>query len=100
MGVSSIGVLGGGLRGRVQVGGRGWFLVGMGEKGKGVGRVGAWGGDRHNGTSKSTRTRLSKLPYSKLPLSFSPIWMGNSFGRKYAYAYTFYRRVHQDYTHS
>ena len=42
-----IGVPGGGVWGRVQVGGGGGFPVeNEGKKGKGVGRVGGWGGDR------------------------------------------------------
>ena len=41
------------------------------ERGKGVGRVGA-GVGTGKGTGKSVRTRLSKLPFSKLPWSFSP----------------------------
>ena len=45
------------------------------EKGKGVGRVGRVGrvgaGGDCKGTDKSMRTHLSKLPFSKLPFSFS-----------------------------
>ena len=46
------------------------FLWKMTEKGKGVGRAGG-GVGTDKGTGKSMRTRLSKLPFSKLPLSFS-----------------------------
>ena len=69
-----MGVPGGGVFGRVQVGGGGWFgfLWRMREKGKGMGRVGG-GVGTGKGTGKSMRTRLSKLPFCKLPDSFSPV---------------------------
>ena len=70
-----IGVPGGAGRGRVQGGGL-VFLWTMREKGKEVGRVGG-GVGTGKGTGKSMRTRLSKLPFSKLPLSLSP-----NFGQK------------------
>ena len=63
--------LGQGFGGRVQVGGGGSFPVKMRKKGKGVERVGG-GGGTGKGTGKRMRTRLSKLPFSKLPFSFSP----------------------------
>ena len=65
----------GGVWGRVQVGGRGWLSLENDGKGKGVGRVGA-GVGTGKGTGKSMRTCLSKLPFSKLPFSFS---LKNSF---------------------
>ena len=46
-------------------GGRGW---GVWDGGVGTGK----------GTGKSIRTRLSKLPFSNLPFSFSPIHSGRS----------------------
>ena len=65
---SPIGVPGGGVWGRVKVGGGGWVCCGkIREKRKRVGRVGSGVGTR-KGTGKSMRTRLSKLPFSKLPL--------------------------------
>ena len=74
-----IGVRGGGVLGRVQGGGGGWFSFRKcGKRGMGVGRVGGGGGvgvGTGKGTGKSMRTRLSKLPLSTLPilpLSFSP----------------------------
>ena len=44
------------------------------QKGKGVGRVGGVGTGK--GTGKSMRTRLSRLPFSKLPFSFCPMCVG------------------------
>ena len=62
-----VGVPGGGVQG----GGGGWWGVGFPAenegKGKGVGRVEGVGWGR-----ASMRTHLSKLPFSNLPLSFSP----------------------------
>ena len=56
------------------------FLLKMRENGEGVGRVGG-GVGTGKGTGRSMRTRLSKLPFSNLPLSFSPIWgFSASFG--------------------
>ena len=53
----------------------GWWGVGFlckrREKGKGVGMTG-------KGTGKPMRTHLSKLPFSKLPISFSPRKQGFS----------------------
>ena len=47
----------------------------MREKGRGWGGWGGWGdgAGTGKGTGKSMRMRLSKLPSSKLPFSFSPI---------------------------
>ena len=63
-----IGVPGGGVwvRFRGVVGGG--FLVKNKGKGKGVGRVGDWQRNR-----QVTAQALSKLPFSDLPFSFSPI---------------------------
>ena len=69
-----IGVPAGKVWGRVQVRGGGWLSCGKkggGEKRKGMGRVGGWG-RTGKGTGKSIRTRLSKLPFSKLPSRFLP----------------------------
>ena len=44
----------------------------MREKGKGVGRVGGWGRDRQRNRQVNAQA-LSKLPFSDLPFSFSPI---------------------------
>ena len=52
--------LGDGVWGWVQVGGGGWFPC----KNKGMGRL---GGGTGKGTGTSMLTRLSKLPFSKLP---------------------------------
>ena len=49
----------------------GGFPVKNKGKGKGVGRVGGQVGTG-KGTGKSMRKRLSKLPFSNLPFSFSP----------------------------
>ena len=49
-----------------------FFLWKMREKGKRGGEGGGRGGDG-KGSGKSMRTRLSKLPFSELPFSFSPI---------------------------
>ena len=54
--------------GRFQVGGRGWFS--KGQRGQGLVRVGDGVGTGKE-TGKSMRTHLSKLPFSKLPFSFS-----------------------------
>ena len=67
-----IGVAGVGIWGRVQVGGGGCLPVeNEGKRGKGVGRVGG-GLGTGTATGKPMRTRFSKLPSSKVPLSFSP----------------------------
>ena len=62
---------GGGFRG---IGGGVVSLWEVRGKGQGVGRVGGWGG-AGKGTGKSMHTCLSKLPFSNLPLSFSPIYV-------------------------
>ena len=63
---------------RVQVGGGAGLMK---EKGRGVGRV--WGGvGTGKGTGKSMCTRLSKLPFSKLPFSFSLISVALFLGAK------------------
>ena len=68
---TDIGILVKGVWGRVRVGGGGWFD--WGNRGDGKGSRGVGGGvGRGKGTGKSTRTRLSKLPLSKLPFSFCP----------------------------
>ena len=65
-------VPGGGDWGRVRGGGGVWvFLWKMREKGKGVGRVRGWGGDRPRNRQVNAQA-LSKLPFSDLPFSFSP----------------------------
>ena len=54
---------------------------GVGFRGGGGGVVGrGWEGGvgTGKGTGKSMRTHLSKLPFSNLPFSFSPIESGNS----------------------
>ena len=51
-------------------GGGGFPVKNMRVKGKGVRRVGG-GVGTCKGTGKSMRTRLSKLPFSKLPCSLS-----------------------------
>ena len=66
-----IGFLGGGIWGRVQVGGGGWVCCGKGGKGKGDGEGEGVGVGTCLG--KSNRTHLSKLPFRKLPFNFSPI---------------------------
>ena len=53
------------------VGGGGGFLLKTKEKGEGFGRWGRWVGGPANGTGKSMRMRLSKLPFSDLPFSSS-----------------------------
>ena len=53
--------------GRVQVGGEVGFLWKMSEKREGAGRVGG-GAGTGKGTGKSMCMRLSKLPFSDLPL--------------------------------
>ena len=54
-------------------GGWGWVLLWkIREKGKGLGTVGG-GVGTGKGTGKSMRPRLSKLPSSNLPFSFSPM---------------------------
>ena len=60
-----IGVLGGGVWGRVQVS-SGWVVFLLGKQGKSVGGGGVGTG---KGTGKSMRTRLSKPPFSKLPFN-------------------------------
>ena len=52
--------------------GGGFHVKKMGDKGKGMGRVGG-GVGTGKGTGKSMRTRLSKLPFSKPPFTFSTI---------------------------
>ena len=68
-----IGVRGGGVWGPVQVGGGGWGVPvakkKKRDKGKGLGTVA--GGGTGRGTGKSMRTRLSRLPFGKLPFSLS-----------------------------
>ena len=60
------------MRRRLQVGGGGGFSVeDDGKTGKGVRRVGG-GVGTGKGTGKSMHMRLSKLTFSKPPLSFSP----------------------------
>ena len=77
-----------GVRVPIGVPGRGvWGQGGGGEfscekRGEGGRRVGRVGGGVGTGkrTVKSTRTRLSKLPFSNLPCSFSPILRGPNWG--------------------
>ena len=73
-----IGVPGGGVWGRVEVGGGGWFSDGQEGKGEGGG---VWTG---KGTGKSMRTSLSKLAFSKLPFSFPPKTVAENFGHFHA----------------
>ena len=64
-----IAVLGGGVWGRVQGGGSLWKIQ---EKGKGGGEGGGWGRDRQRNRQVNAQA-LSKLPFSDLPFSFSPM---------------------------
>ena len=67
----------GGVWGRIQVGVGGGFSVECEGKGKGVGRLGG-GVGTGKGTSKSMRTHLLKLPFSKLTFTFSPKSAGST----------------------
>ena len=55
---------------RVVVGGGSLWKIK--EKGKGGGEGGGWGGDRQRNRQVNAQA-LSKLPFSDLPFSFSPI---------------------------
>ena len=59
------GVTGGGVWGRVEVGGGEWFPEENKGKGEGGGEGGGWGRDR-----QVNAQALLKLPFSKLPFSF------------------------------
>ena len=90
-----IGVPGGGVWGRVQVGGGGWFSVENKGKGEGGGEGGGWGGDRQRNGQVDAQA-LSKLPFSKLPFSFFPILADpNMQNHNVSTAETFHRRALQ-----
>ena len=57
--------------GRVQGGGGGDFPVKTKGNGEGGGEGGGWCGDRQRNRQINVQA-LSKLPFSKLPFSFSP----------------------------
>ena len=80
-----IGVPGGGVWGRVQVGGGGWFSCGKQGKGDtGWGGHGGGGGlGTGKGTGQSMRTRLSKLPFSKLPSGVARVRLADLNGTKW-----------------
>ena len=75
-----IGVPGGGVWGRVQGGGGGWvFFVENEGKGEGGGEGGGLGRDRQRNRQVNAQA-LSKLPFSNLPFSFSPVEVFGSCG--------------------